>query len=35
MMEEQDADLDVLGEGIGRIGELAFGLNSEIMSQNK
>jgi hypothetical protein len=35
MLEEQDSDLDVLGQGISRIGQLAFGLNNEILAQNK
>ena len=35
LLKEQDDSLDVLGQSISRMGEMALGIKSEIETQNK
>ena len=35
LVKEQDADLDLMSEGVGRLGDMALEIGKEIEMQNK
>ena len=35
VVKEQDADLDLMSEGVGRLGDMALEIGKEIEMQNK